>query len=735
MKGEDRGVGVLNCNGALFGMAVVAVSTGILSYLNSCHAESLCLEEGTCLSYGSSDYSCAYVTSGSATSAVYLYVSGNLSLAAAMDGELATLMQGYCAPGEYMQTSVTSEKAACTAYFPYPNALNAAIQDEDGETAHERACGSWIRSGSVPSGSKYMYRSYSSYETWALRIADLEDRATGSVELATRPSAKFRAECARTASAGDLAIYAAGLLAYQHLNAQLENATSLLDGVAVLTAHYCDGPLSAALVLTDDGGFGAVLTDGPVFKKDVLQSALSAVDAPPSAQSAAERVGAALRSALSSATTTVAGLTQAEIEHFYKAASAQSDASPVQKTKDLHQSSVAATFLSLESEAEEQLAYLQGAAAVCAFQLQTQLPVDTDFESNYAAVAKHTRDVHRAHGHSAELGRVHPYAHGGDDAYGERAPPHGPRPGDVARLGNGTVEAASRVGFAQLQTGSDRSVLDSCFSFMRALFADELDEARFESTVPRPLYDRLESAVDTVRQGIETTLGRGGTLEALFFDPSNAIDGVRDSGFRIAGAPRGSWAGLAAPLPEAGLTTEDGVFVMALKQANALFRERVGRVAAEESDACEHPTLAVSYLSSSGWNAYALSTGCTVVLLGMASRPWMDQEYDDASLLSRIGWLVGHELAHVADFSAYALPSVYEPLLSAYPSSTWSEAIADVIAAHAIVATGEVDAETLLAHVCQLWCARTSSSYSPGATDSHPAPNARCDLLQQTLLT
>ena len=53
-------------------------------------------------------------------------------------------------------------------------------------------------------------------------------------------------------------------------------------------------------------------------------------------------------------------------------------------------------------------------------------------------------------------------------------------------------------------------------------------------------------------------------------------------------------------------------------------------------------------------NAYVQPSAKCVVMLGMARRPWADVDYDDVSLLSRWGYIVAHELAHLALNTGYA---------------------------------------------------------------------------------
>ena len=59
---------------------------------------------------------------------------------------------------------------------------------------------------------------------------------------------------------------------------------------------------------------------------------------------------------------------------------------------------------------------------------------------------------------------------------------------------------------------------------------------------------------------------------------------------RVPGAPRGTWAGASRPLPSATFDSGDGVFVMAAKQARAVYLDRQGGLAYDASDPCEGPS-------------------------------------------------------------------------------------------------------------------------------------------------
>ena len=169
--------------------------------------------------------------------------------------------------------------------------------------------------------------------------------------------------------------------------------------------------------------------------------------------------------------------------------------------------------------------------------------------------------------------------------------------------------------------------------------------------------------------------------------------------------------------------------MIGLKQAHSLFKDRILGLSYDAADPCDHPP----FHSSITLNAYIIpSLKCSVLFLGMAHRPWLDAQYSDTSLLSRGMMIIAHELSHLTLNTQY-IAGPYQELLKRYRTSTYSEAIADVVAALGTVSMG-TDRDTLLMHYCQLWCARVPLRWSASPHSSHPENNERCDFLHGTIM-
>lgn len=180
----------------------------------------------------------------------------------------------------------------------------------------------------------------------------------------------------------------------------------------------------------------------------------------------------------------------------------------------------------------------------------------------------------------------------------------------------------------------------------------------------------------------------------------------------------------------------DGVVGMALEQLveSNLRRLDLARLKAHP---CDHPPLWQGTVS----NAYHLRPfGCVVILPGLLRRPFADMQYDDASLISRIGGIIAHELAHVLDLSWMSEKVDDIGLFQYHCKDSHEEAAADLLAAltviHMLVQSGVADTEDAAAavmssHWAQLWCGMKRKKQK--ACTTHPIGNNRPDGLCDTL--
>ena len=93
---------------------------------------------------------------------------------------------------------------------------------------------------------------------------------------------------------------------------------------------------------------------------------------------------------------------------------------------------------------------------------------------------------------------------------------------------------------------------------------------------------------------------------------------------------------------------------------------------------------------------------------------------------------MAHELGHEVMVTNYVEPA-YSELFADYQASVRNEAIADLVAATAIVESNLATESELCFHVSQMWCARVPLGFAMAEDASHPAPNARGDKLCEVL--
>ena len=149
---------------------------------------------------------------------------------------------------------------------------------------------------------------------------------------------------------------------------------------------------------------------------------------------------------------------------------------------------------------------------------------------------------------------------------------------------------------------SGDSTMD-CLGMMRTVFVDEVEQARFDATISRTLYDRLQPLVLATRVGVGVA-AHTAPISTVLNNATLFAQRAAASGIRIVGAPRGSWAGLARPLPSGEISSSEGMFVMIMKQAKASFLDSVINIALDGTTSpCDH----APFSAQTTWNACVYS--------------------------------------------------------------------------------------------------------------------------------
>ena len=670
----------LSATQQLSAIVAVAVLASIVSYSQVCQTVQKCIDGGTCIRSNLTICAASNIVSLASDAAAGTDVG---------PGTLPALLQGVCAPGDVMRSS--SSGTECVPFFPFPDSVNRAIMDEGATAPHEKACGKWLRSGGVILDGKPIYRSLGDHENWLAALKEAEEKATKDSRLASSPMSKFRALCERTTTAGPTALRASAVQAFEYLRQpieEIETHNDVLRATGHLAAHFCDGPIKIGVYLHLWGLFVSVMMSGTRFDSGALAESLFVVDAGEDAIREASDANDALNGIKNAP---ILNITQAS-EIFFGATGKTTE----NATLTGYDLSIVSAVAMLDPSVAK--SYLRGVAAFCVFSTQSQV------QNMEAGAANEMRSRIRKEG----------VVSGTFFKSKERDP--------FEELDNETVSRASSVTFSMV--GPDSA--SSCIDFMRVRYTDHVDEARFNTIYHGDLYDRIEFLVHKARKSVADVVQRSPIAEALA-SPASVAEAVMTTRVKIAGAPRNTWAGLDRPLPTAAVTSDDGLFLVALKQANAVFYDRIV-LDIYDHDACEH----VPFDPAETANAYALPTmRCNVYFLGLSHRPWLDHAYSDSSIAGRSLHVFSHELAHNTISRGFRRQQ-YIDLLQDYEESTHAEAIADLIAILAVMDTNLTNTEDLIINFCASWCARTPLLYLPPSS-SHPLPNERCDRLVSTL--
>ena len=347
------------------------------------------------------------------------------------------------------------------------------------------------------------------------------------------------------------------------------------------------------------------------------------------------------------------------------------------------------------------LAYLRGVAAVCALATQSVIVPEE-------GTALRARPV------AAALGRFQT-----DEA--DRFEPM-----NMEALTNASKFTLSSLSVSYAARDSAWSV---CLAAAKRVFPDAFDKMAFDALVSPWLYERLHTMSEDIREAAAITLSENliGSIFNYNEDRSALVAKLRATPLRIAGAPRGSWAGVQREFQRPSFTSNDGALVMMLKQARALFLDRLVP-AVTQASLCEHPPL----FAGTARNAYLLLTphaACSVLMPGLIVPPFAGERFDDRSLYERLGFVVAHEFMHVTAATELWDPMYEHKLLGGYPQSTHVEAIADVGAAAALMRFPHATNTSVCGAASQLFCGRVGYVDGGGysAEHTHPKANVRGD--------
>ena len=644
---------------AQFGLFVsvgISLFFALIGHVTVCAEQHNCIAKGTCYSLNSGatlDPSCSFRTT--VTPAGYKLLNASMQY-----DTMQRMNRGVCAPGLRQQVDSVSGDMTCVRKRSWPSALIEEIGDPDATTDHGRIVASGSRRvrlrTATKSGRGTMRPQRSAMSTTSC--------ARAAPRAWPRRLGKFRSACrtmVASNSAGASAKQAYDLMA-PSLNT--ESLGLALESVGFLASHYCDTPALVG-VGTDDDRFTAKVLPGTVLSDHSLKNALYVVGETRAVRDEAIEYAKAMSDFLLTAMTpTTQDQAAAVVRGSYRGTWVEGHVGPsltvAYDTSNYPLERFVAAFAS--HGAAKARSYTKGVAAVCALAAQSMVVLEAGqllpiFGERTIKTGKGTTRT------AAALGRL--VAPEEDiDAVTEQT-----------LLNASTVRLSSLSALASAGRDSAREV---CLAAAKRVFPDEFDRIAFNTLVTPALYARLGQLTDLVREAAAVTLSEDliGNIFAEYTDRSVAYSKVRATKVRIAGAPRGTWAGIDREFRRPDLTSDDSALTMIVKQARAVYLDRLLPVVTG-AGICEHPALYAGVAR----NAYLLltsSSACSMILPGLIVPPFADERYDDASLVTRLGFVMAHEFMHVTAFrsqwsGAYAhllMDSLHE--LGKAASPTWA---------------------------------------------------------------
>ena len=692
-----------------FGLLVsagIALFLSLIAHTTVCAEQHECLRRGTCYSLNSGsalDPSCSFRTT--VTPAGYKLLNTSVQYET-----MQSMGRGVCSPGLRQQVDALTGHFSCVRKRSWPDALLEEIGDPSADTDHGRYCGKWIDAGSIAYGDR----------KWAW--FDAEDteqdvdnvvRAKGASRMATTDLGKFRSSCrtmVASNSAGASAKQAYDLLAP---SLRTDSLGVALESVGFLASHYCDAPALVGIGM-DDNRFVTKVLEGVALGDQDLKNAMYVVGEDRAARNDARDFGTAMRELASTALDeTDRGQAGAVVRGSYAGtwlAGYVGTTLPV--ARELRNDPLGRFVAAYRSHGPAKAhAYLRGVAAVCSLAARSMVSLE---EGNLIPFfSQQTQTGLAASRTAAALGRLVAPQEDHDDV-------------NITTVSNASAIRLSSL--SALSSASRSSAREVCLAAAKRVFPDEFDRIAFNALVTPRLYERLRALSDAVREASAQTVAED-LIGAIFEAELHRTDAVNKIGatkLRIAGAPRGSWAGIDREFRRPELTSDDSALTIIVKQARAVFLDRMLPVVTN-ADICEHPAL---YTGVSR-NAYLLLTStsaCAMLLPGLLVPPFADERYDDGSLATRVGFVMAHEFMHVTAYTNQWNVLYADSLMARYPSSTQVEAIADLGATAALARFSYVRNTTICASVSQLFCGRVG--WMPVLDEPppwHPPTNMRGD--------
>lgn len=616
----DRPVGVrahLKGSWESVTIVVVGLATAAASFGLSCVHHGDCSVRHTCVDAAPGQFAasrCSFSTSVS--------FETDLAYSDARTGTSTSLSKrtrGACAVGDRDVVGQLSDAHTCLPLHPFPNAINTEVQDLSVTgPMHERACGRWLRVGKGSSTWTVASRApvYFSFRGEAERFAAVrrvEAALHNTQRVASTSVSKLRAACQRTVAAGGSAVRLSAREAYLYLRraagvGSVSDDVSVAHAVGVLSGHYCDAPL--VFEMRDTGSVEPELRvrvhAGVSVEDRAMGEALFVLGAPRETQFGAERANrvvgaAAVRLAVERRSHSDAHMQRVALEAAVDVGAA--DAAQYTDRADVFEALIATA----RRRPHEAGAYLDGVSALCALASQRLLLGNSGVVDTTGAVARNwVSEAYARRPRALALGELH-------------APTGEPLEGVGASVLQNDIATAASARLTQLVAHSHAEADAACLAFTRAMFPAEVARMHHDIVVPERMYARLEALVADMRAAMFRVVERVDLVRRALPDPQGFLHLVNRTRVRIVGAPPATWAsGRRAAAVTPRLESDDGVLVMAAKQARSHFQDRFA-VTNGLGDVCD------AYFVYSPLTTQATKVvhrACVHLYLGTLMAPW-----------------------------------------------------------------------------------------------------------------
>ena len=252
-----------------------------------------------------------------------------------------------------------------------------------------------------------------------------------------------------------------------------------------------------------------------------------------------------------------------------------------------------------------------------------------------------------------------------------------------------------------------------CVHTVRHFYPNAYEAFVFQTLVPSTLHVRIRTLFARLQHEMQAVL-QYSTIETLFRQNTGPVRAlVQRATLHLVGDSSPS-----IPITTSTSAPYNTVASM-LEQAQRATIDRLQRVY-NQNDPCSMAPLFGGVTT----NAYFLYPfGCIVVGSGVLLRPFADESYSDTALLMGIGFVMAHELGH-ALLAATVDQRMQSQLFAAYPTSTYEEAIADLLGALAVMRI-HGSREDMCIRLQQVWCVYVDEHAVLDPNPSHPYPHKR----------